>query len=80
MVKAVQPEAEVSSAPSKESPNTQGKPKRQTKIDKLKIINPDDTVSFKIDFENDNALDWNGTEAVSDKAIGGTELMRKWLY
>ena len=54
MVKAVQPDAEVSSAPSKESPNTQGKPKRQTKIDKLKIVNPDETVSFKIDFENDN--------------------------
>ena len=76
MVKAVQPEAEVSSAPSKESPNTQGKPKRQTKIDKLKIINPDDTVSFKIDFEGDG----EPQEAVSAKAIGGTELMKKWLY
>ena len=51
MVKAVQPEAEVSSASSTESPNTQGKPKRQTKIDKLKIINPEAQVEFKIDLK-----------------------------
>ena len=78
MVKAVQPEAEVSSAPSTESPNTQGKPKRQTKNDKLKIINPDSDVKFEIDFEGDNAE--NATEAISDKALGGTELMRNWLF
>ena len=53
MVKAVQPEAEVFSASSAESPNTQGKSKRQTKNDKLKIINPDSDVKFEIDFEND---------------------------
>ena len=78
MVKAVQPETEVDpiETSSTESPNTQGKPKRQTKIDKLKIINPDDTVSFKIDFEGDE----EPQEAVSAKAIGGTELMKKWLY
>ncbi len=55
MVKAVQPEAEVFSASSAESPNTQGKSKRQTKNDKLKIINPDSDVKFEIDFENDGS-------------------------
>jgi len=77
MVKAVQPEAEVFSASSAESPNTQGKSKRQTKNDKLKIINPDSDVKFEIDFENDGGAP---LEAISDKAIGGTELMRKWLF
>ena len=48
MVKAVQPETETT-----ESPNTQGKPKRQTKTNNLKIINPDSQVEFKIDFEGD---------------------------
>ena len=48
MVKAVQPETETTN-----SPNTQGKPKRQTKNDKLKIINPDSDVKFEIDFECD---------------------------
>ena len=78
MVKAVQPEAEVFSASSAESPNTQGKSKRQTKNDKLKIINPDSDVKFEIDFENDGGAP--PLEAISDKAIGGTELMRKWLF
>ena len=73
MVKAVQPETETTN-----SPNTQGKPKRQTKNDKLKIINPDSDVKFEIDFEGDNAE--NATEAISDKALGGTELMRNWLF
>ena len=71
MVKAVQPETETT-----ESPNTQGKPKRQTKTDRLKIINPDSQVEFKIDFEGDD----EPQEAVSDKALGGTELMKKWLF
>ena len=71
MVKAVQPETETT-----ESPNTQGKPKRQTTTDKLKIINPDSQVEFKIDFEGDD----EPQEAVSDKALGGTELMKKWLF
>ena len=76
MVKAVQPEAEIFSASSTESPNTQGKPKRQTKTDKLKILNSDNQVEFKIDFEGGD----EPQEAVSDKALGGTELMKKWLF
>jgi len=55
-----------------------GKPPKlkESPADKLKIANPEDTVDFKIDFgEEDKVL-----EAVSSKAIGGTELMRKWLF
>ena len=69
MVKAVQ-QKESS------SPNTMGKPPKQKEspTDKLKILNPEDNVEFKIDFgEEDKVL-----EAVSKKAMGGTELMRKW--
>ena len=71
MVKAVQQEES-------RSPNTQGNPPKykESPADKLKIANPEDTVDFKIDFgEEDKVL-----EAVSSKAIGGTELMRKWLF
>ena len=71
MVKAVQQEKAG-------SPNAQGNPPKykDSPADKLKILNPEDGVDFKIDFgEEDKVL-----EAVSSKAMGGTELMRKWLF
>jgi hypothetical protein len=71
MVKAVQQEKA-------ESPNTMGKPPKQKEspADKLKILNPEDDVDFKIDFGEEDKV----VEAVASKAMGGTELMRKWLF
>ena len=51
-------------------------PQKTPPPNNLEILNPEDDVDFKIDFgEEDKVL-----EAVSSKAIGGTELMRKWLF
>ena len=53
MVKAVQQEES-------KSPNTQGDPTeyKESSADKLKIANPEDSVEFKIDFdEEDNDFD-----------------------
>ena len=59
-----------------ESPNTLGNPpKTQSSADSLTIENPEAEVEFVVNTDNDNSqLDM----AVSDKAIGGTELMRDW--
>ena len=59
-----------------ESPNTLGKTPKKSSSEVVSIINPDEDVEFNIDFSNDDKV----LEAVSDKAIGGTELMRDWLF
>ena len=61
----------------KESPNTLGNPPKKSSSDTTTFVNPDDDVEFNIDFSKDHK---NSLEAVSDKAIGGTELMKKWLF
>ena len=58
-----------------ESPNTLGNPPKQSKSD-LQIENPDADVEFVVNTDNDNLQ----LDAVSSKAIGGTELMRDWLF
>ena len=50
---------------------------RISSTDSISIENPEDDVEFKIDFEEDKAGE---LPAVSKNAIGGTELMRNWLY
>ena len=59
-----------------ESPNTLGTPPKKSNSESVSIINPEDEVEFNIDFSNDDKI----LEAVSKKAIGGTELMKKWLF
>jgi glycosyltransferase involved in cell wall biosynthesis len=59
-----------------ESPNTSGKPPKKSSENDLSILNPEDDVEFNIDFSNDTEI----LDAVSDKAKGGTELMKKWLF
>ena len=60
-----------------ENPNTLGNPPKKSSADSIVIENPDAEVEFVINTDNDNSqLD----TAVSDKAIGGTELMRNWLF
>ena len=59
-----------------ESPNTLGTPPKESSTDNVTIVNPDDDVEFVINTDNDNLQ----LDAVSDKAIGGTELMRNWLF
>ena len=59
-----------------ESPNTLGKPQKKSSSETVSIINPEDVVEFDIDFSNDNEI----LQAVSEKALGGTELMKKWLF
>ena len=59
-----------------ESPNTLGNPPKKSSSETVSIINPDDEVEFDIDFSNDDEI----LQAVSDKAMGGTELMKKWLF
>ena len=59
-----------------ESPNTLGNPPKKSSADGLSIANPDADVEFVINTENDNLQ----LDAVSDIAIGGTELMRNWLF
>ena len=70
MVKAVQQDNDNN------SPNTQGNPPKQSEANNVTIINPEAEVVFKIDFEEGDML----PDAVSEKAAGGTELMRRWLY
>ena len=59
-----------------ESPNTLGTPPKKSSSESVSIINPEEEVEFDIDFSNDNEI----IHAVSEKAIGGTELMKKWLF
>ena len=58
-----------------ESPNTLGNPPEQTSST-VSIENPDADVEFVINTDNDNLE----LDAVSSKAIGGTELIRNWLF
>ena len=59
-----------------ESPNTLGNPPQKSSSDTISIINPDDEVEFVVDTGSDDLV----LNAVSEKAIGGTELMKKWLF
>ena len=59
-----------------EHPNTLGTPPKKSSSESVSIINPEEEVEFDIDFSNDNEI----LQAVSEKAIGGTELMKKWLF
>ena len=59
-----------------ESPNTLGTPPKKSSSETVSIINPEEEVEFDIDFSNDNEI----LQAVSEKAMGGTELMKKWLF
>ncbi len=59
-----------------ESPNTLGNPPKKSSSESVSIINPEDEVEFDIDFSNDS----EELEAVSPKTMGGTELMKKWLF
>ena len=59
-----------------ESPNTLGNPPKKSSSETVSIINPEDDVEFDIDFSNDS----EELEAVSPKTMGGTELMKKWLF
>jgi UDP-glucose:(glucosyl)LPS alpha-1,2-glucosyltransferase len=51
------------------SPNT-------SKSTEVIITNPNDDVEFVVNTSNDNLI----LNAVSEKAMGGTELMKKWLF
>ena len=59
-----------------ESPNTLGNPPKKSNSETISIVNPDDDVEFVVDHSSDD-LD---IDAVSKKAMGGTELMQKWLF
>jgi len=59
-----------------EAPNTLGNPPKNSEPKSVSIANPDDDVEFVINTEQDD-LELN---AVSEKAMGGTELMKKWLF
>jgi len=59
-----------------ESPNTLGTSPKKSSSESVSIINPEEEVEFDIDFSNDNEI----LQAVSEKALGGTELMKKWLF
>ena len=59
-----------------ESPNILGNSPKKSSSEVVSIINPEDDVEFSIDFSKDDEI----LEAVSEKAIGGTELMRNWLF
>ena len=59
-----------------EHPNTLGTPPKKSSSESISIINPEEEVEFDIDFSNDNEI----LQAVSEKALGGTELMKKWLF
>ena len=43
----------------------------------VKVANPADDVQFNIDWDE---TEKPNLEAVSKKAMGGTELMQKWLF
>ncbi len=59
-----------------DAPNALGNPPKKSSSESVSIINPEEEVEFDIDFSNDNDI----LQAVSEKAIGGTELMKKWLF
>jgi hypothetical protein len=59
-----------------ESPNTLGTPPKEFKSTEVSISNPDDDVEFVVDHGSDDL----NIDAVSKKAMGGTELMQKWLF
>ncbi len=59
-----------------ESPNTLGNPPKEVKSTEVSISNPDEDVEFVIDTGGDDL----NIDAVSKKAMGGTELMQKWLF
>ena len=59
-----------------ESPNTLGTSPKKSSSEEISIINPTEEVEFDIDFSGDDEV----LEAVSANAIGGTELMRNWLF
>ena len=59
-----------------ESPNTLGNPPKKSNSETVSILNPDDDVEFVIDTGSDDL----NIDAVSKKAMGGTELMQKWLF
>jgi UDP-glucose:(glucosyl)LPS alpha-1,2-glucosyltransferase len=67
MVKAVNME---------ESSNTLEPPQKESKPVEVSISNPDDDVEFVVDHGSDDL----NVDAVSKKAMGGTELMQKWLF
>ena len=58
------------------APNALGTPPKKSSSESVSIINPEEEVEFNIDFSNDNEI----LQAVSEKALGGTELMKKWLF
>ena len=58
-----------------ETPNTLGNSPKNIKAD-YQIENPDAEVTFEVKTDNDDLV----LDAVSDKAMGGTELMQKWLF
>jgi len=59
-----------------EASNTLEPPQKESKSAEISISNPDDDVEFVVDTASDD-LD---IDAVSKKAMGGTELMQKWLF
>jgi glycosyltransferase involved in cell wall biosynthesis len=59
-----------------ESPNTLGNPPKEVKSTEVSISNPDEEVEFIVDHGSDDL----NIDAVSKKAMGGTELMQKWLF
>ena len=74
MVKAVQPDE------TPDSPNSMGDLTKPTSTDTLSIGNFDNDVEFNIDFDETSKPTKEVPGAVSEKAMGGTELMRKWLF
>jgi len=59
-----------------ESPNTLGNPPKESKPTEISISNPDDEVEFVVETGNDDL----NIDAVSKNALGGTELMKMWLF
>ena len=59
-----------------ERPNTLGNPPPQPQSTEISISNPDEEVEFIVDHGSDDL----NIDAVSKKAMGGTELMQKWLF
>ena len=59
-----------------ERPNTLGIPPQEVKSPELSISNLDEDVEFVVDTGSDDL----NLDAVSKKAMGGTELMQKWLF
>jgi len=53
-------------------------PQQTSAADSVTVSNPDDEVDFEIDFDGDSGTP--AELATSINAMGGTELMRKWLY